>query len=444
MVRLLPSMLLALTLVAAPSFAADYIPWANDLQSARRIAAEQNKLVLVHFYGDTCPPCRRLEANVFSQPDVGGAVGAACVPVKINVDRQPEVAQQFRVRQWPTDLFITATGQVVFSSVSPQDPAKYVTMVQQVAYRGRPDEKPSAQFATHRGQDAAAQFAAAAQPTNTPQRQPQQRPPAGGSFAPAGGSFQPPSSDFQPTGGSFESANNSFAPPQNVYQSGSQQHTRPVSSGGGAQWAQDRIAANREIAPAPTQNQWSQASPPSSAPSAPQSQVIENQFFAADAPSNSAMVENPHMQNRPQPPAVEVPAGFTPESGPASTSEPAMGGYDPVNLVVETNRNLKWKKGDKQFGVIHRGRLYLFASADNKSKFLDDPDRFSPMLSGYDPVRYVEEGRLVKGEHKIGVFFREKFYLFEEESTMNRFWRSPETYSASAHQAMLQSPPMRR
>lgn len=400
-----------------PMLGADYIPWVANLQTAKRQAAEQNKLVMVHFYGEQCPPCRTLEANVFSQPEVGGVVAAACVPVKVNVDRQPEIARQFRVRQWPTDVFLTATGQVVHSGVSPQGrgsqaAAPYIQMIQQVAYQGRANSQPKAQFASNRNSEAAAQLASAGQPRNR-----QTAPSVGGG-------------DFQPGGGTTEPTGGSYLPPRDTFGAAGRNDT----------WAQDRIAANREprVAsnPAAPQNQWT---PPNATPQ--NSGVIENQFVQNSRPP-SAAIDNPYVQKpAPKPaPTQQQPAPQPETAKQPDASTPALGGYCPVTLM----ENRAWKKASPKFGAIHRGRLYLFASAENQTKFLTDPDRYSPMISGYDPVRYIEEGRLVAGHRKHGVFFGDKIYLFEEESTMKRFWKSPQTYAASAHQAMLQSPPTRR
>ena len=42
----------------------DKIPWLSDLETARQQAVESNRLILVHFTGEKCVPCKRLEKNV--------------------------------------------------------------------------------------------------------------------------------------------------------------------------------------------------------------------------------------------------------------------------------------------------------------------------------------------------------------------------------------------
>ncbi len=50
--------------------AADQIPWQPTIEAAQQIAAQTNRLVLLHFYGDKCGPCVRVDNEVFSRPEV--------------------------------------------------------------------------------------------------------------------------------------------------------------------------------------------------------------------------------------------------------------------------------------------------------------------------------------------------------------------------------------
>src|SRR6478609_12046428 len=71
-------------LAAAPAQAMDQIPWVADFQVACGMAAEQHRLVLLHFYNDNCGPCVRVEQNVFSRSDVAEAVVLNYVAVKVH------------------------------------------------------------------------------------------------------------------------------------------------------------------------------------------------------------------------------------------------------------------------------------------------------------------------------------------------------------------------
>ena len=59
------------------------IRWQQDIESAKKLARESNRLVLIHFWTESCGPCKMLEQNVFNQPGVGTAIEAQFVPVTV-------------------------------------------------------------------------------------------------------------------------------------------------------------------------------------------------------------------------------------------------------------------------------------------------------------------------------------------------------------------------
>src|SRR5262249_3694631 len=123
----------ALPMGAAPALAEGQIPWVADFQAACGMAAEQHRLVLLHFYNDNCGPCVRLEQNVFSRPDVAEAVSQNYLAVKVHAGKSPQLASRYRVQQWPTDVIVTPSGLEVFRTISPQRQEDYVAMLNQVA-----------------------------------------------------------------------------------------------------------------------------------------------------------------------------------------------------------------------------------------------------------------------------------------------------------------------
>lgn len=146
------SMLLALVgvaLIATAGRAAELIPWFTDFRQACELAAEQRRLVLLHFYNDNCEPCRRLDQHVFSQPQVAQAITQSYVPVKVHAGRNPTLATRYQVQRWPTDVVVTPSGLEIFRTISPQKPAEYVALMQHVAqqagvhtFRGVPGPEP--------------------------------------------------------------------------------------------------------------------------------------------------------------------------------------------------------------------------------------------------------------------------------------------------------------
>ncbi|MFO1065789.1 MAG: thioredoxin family protein [Pirellulales bacterium] len=113
------------------------IRWQTDLLAARRLSQQYGVPVLIHFYGDHCLPCKTLEQNVFSKPEVAQAVQTYFVPVIINATQDRKTAADYNVHSWPTDVFLAPDGKTLSQGVCSQKPAEYLQNLQNVAVMNR-------------------------------------------------------------------------------------------------------------------------------------------------------------------------------------------------------------------------------------------------------------------------------------------------------------------
>ncbi|MGO8749043.1 MAG: thioredoxin fold domain-containing protein [Thermoguttaceae bacterium] len=361
------------------------VRWQSNLEIARRIAGQTNRLVLVHFWSNNCGPCMRMEREVFSRPDVADAIEANFVPVKVNVDYDPDTARRYRVNRWPTDVVLTAAGEMVDQSAGFVDPPQYKARLGQIASRAKmqsmrayaqiPAAPPPA--ASPYGNDRVGSPSAPAVP-------PSYQPAASPSVAGAGPVSVPPSPPY--------AAQAMSAPPPATDLSGP-----PAGS-----WPEPASRQPTGYAAPP----WQNPSPP------PQPQPA----VASRDPGTPSP--------KPNDPAPGVSAA---SRVPAGNPPLALEGYCPVTLCEKS----RWEKGNPRFGVIHLGRTYLFAGAAEAKRFYNDPERFAPVVSGNDVVLLVEEGRTVSGERKFGGWFEDRMYLFSSELSYQKFEASPARYVAA-------------
>jgi YHS domain-containing protein len=136
------------------------------------------------------------------------------------------------------------------------------------------------------------------------------------------------------------------------------------------------------------------------------------------------------------PPARPLPLGAVPSATTAAAPGPetpdtygsmplGLEGYCPVTLAEKG----QWAEGRAQWGARHRGRTYLFAGEDQQRAFLADPDRYSPALSGDDPVLAFESGTTSPGQRRYGVTYQSRMYLFSSPETRSRFAADPTRYA---------------
>ena len=127
------------------------VRWEPTLESAQRLAAQTNRLVLIYFCGPSCVYCRRMEAEVLSQPAVAAAINADYVAVKIVADYFPTTAKRYSITHLPTTVITTPQGQWLDSKEGYVAADEYVARPGPGGCRGktppRGDCRPNAQRA---------------------------------------------------------------------------------------------------------------------------------------------------------------------------------------------------------------------------------------------------------------------------------------------------------
>jgi protein disulfide-isomerase len=161
--------------------------------------------------------------------------------------------------------------------------------------------------------------------------------------------------------------------------------------------------------------------PPAAAPA--------DRYAAAPQQSAPQQQMNPAMEpaSKPATPQPSVVADVAPQ---LPSGSPALGfeGFCPVTMKNEW----RWARGDVRWGAIHSGRTYLFASEAAQKTFLANPDAYSPVLAGSDPVAAVDQQKSVPGVREFAVEFEGRFYLFANEKSLEKFWSNPTAYAQGA------------
>lgn len=372
-------LILAVGLTTALSnFVNAEIAWRTDLTTAHAEAKAQNKPLLLHFYSDNCVWCDRLEAGAFRSAEVGDAVASGFVPIKIHAGKSPELAKMFKVTKFPTDVVVTPVGQTLAHGVSPQDPNRYIAMLAK----------------------AGSQMPASATPP-----------------IPSGAPV-PPDPGMMPGQAQQQLAANAVAPPLSL--PAPSQMTMPTGPDAG----------QTAVAGQPTANPYQQAG--MSLPGGATARLAGARTDGMSLGMPAQMMEDLKME----PSAESAPVSPAPATQ-ATTPKLAMEGFCAVTVIDED----KWEEGNPKFGVVHLGKLYLFASQAKMESFLADPTPYTPVLNEIDVVRFFEERQIVPGKRRFGMRdpIHQRMFFFADQAAMDHFFNEYERYTDAAIEVMAQA-----
>lgn len=503
---------LAVLLACGLASAAEEIRWAPDLLSARKASAQFKVPLLIHFYGDNCLPCKMVEERVFPRPELIETLNKYFICVKVNGSRMPNIAAEYNVHAWPTDVFLAPDGTSLYSEVSKQDVNAYMATLHNVAVRNRDrntllatkapptQTNPAMNFAANHAESQAAPTQTLATQTastnpNTSRVNYGQLPTYGRPYGQQQAEPTPPSSGALASNNQLQTNSNNFyaGRPQDslATHNAGQQFTRPDVQVGPTT-LNKQVQATPTNAPGQTNNITGVIIPPKNnllgqtqrqpaasptagqinnslagydnLPTAASSQAAEQNVapsgqvtstakrWQASAGTSGAVIGNPYAEQN----ATSVQNRFVGYQQPADDQAASTGAQTKTNLagsqqtvapaaaasslpgnqapalegycVIEAKRG-SWTRGEPEFAVKHRGKVYWLSSLEAQQSFMSSPDAAAPLLSGYDPHVFLTEGRLVPGSilHTLHERVSDQLLLFATAEAKSAYYPNDDT-----------------
>ncbi|WP_349318768.1 thioredoxin family protein [Chitinophaga sp. MM2321] len=107
-----------------------------NYEAALKAAKESGKLVFIDVYTTWCPPCKRMEKEIFPLAEVGNTYNKSFINCRINAEDKEGsvVARKYNVGGYPTYLFLNEEGEVLHRGLGYNpDPAVFLRLAKVAA-----------------------------------------------------------------------------------------------------------------------------------------------------------------------------------------------------------------------------------------------------------------------------------------------------------------------
>ncbi|MCO5260987.1 MAG: thioredoxin family protein [Crocinitomicaceae bacterium] len=102
---------------------------------AIKLSAQTGKPIFIDCYTEWCGPCKMLSKNTFTDSNVGNFFNKNFINIKIEMEKDadgPNLARMFRVRAYPTMLYVNGKGELIKQSLGYVTPDQLLSVATQV------------------------------------------------------------------------------------------------------------------------------------------------------------------------------------------------------------------------------------------------------------------------------------------------------------------------
>ena len=114
------------------------IQWVSNLDSALTIASNSNKILMIDFMAEWCPPCQKMDKETFINVNIIKKSNEF-IPVRIDIEKQQDVANEYNgnARKYggigiPNILFMDKEKKVIHQIVGFHDVEKLTEVMDSI------------------------------------------------------------------------------------------------------------------------------------------------------------------------------------------------------------------------------------------------------------------------------------------------------------------------
>lgn len=123
---------IAVCLLPAAPGRAQEVQWRHDYTAARREAVEKHRPLVVDVGTENCYWCKRLDASTFRDPTVVSLMNERFIPVKLDADREPTIANALGIQSYPTIVLASPDGKILKIQTGFQEAGPFLENLNQV------------------------------------------------------------------------------------------------------------------------------------------------------------------------------------------------------------------------------------------------------------------------------------------------------------------------
>ncbi len=107
---------------------------STDYQTAINKATMQNKPVMLHFYANWCPPCKKMRKVTFGNKELAELLNTHFINIKLNIDTQEGRIQsaKYNIEGFPVVMLFNTNGEMVYRQTGFQEASAIIPVVNSI------------------------------------------------------------------------------------------------------------------------------------------------------------------------------------------------------------------------------------------------------------------------------------------------------------------------